>query len=77
MDRLKKRNADRQKELADHTSKKSEAVDEETAKRERIQKGMAALNMSGTGDDDDKVAKRKNIYKEIADQLKGTSDDLL
>lgn len=46
MDRLKQRNADRQKELTDHNAKKAEALDEEAAKRERIQKGMASLSLS-------------------------------
>jgi hypothetical protein len=42
IDRLKKNNEFRQQELEDHNSKKAE---EDLAKKERIQKGLAALNM--------------------------------
>lgn len=45
-------------------------VGDEAEKKERIQRGMAALNIGLKTNASEIENKRKNIYKEIADQLK-------
>ena len=55
---------------------KKQEDDDDAAKKERIQRGMAALNLGSKANQSDIQNKRKNIYKEIADQLKqGGHDD--
>lgn len=42
-------------------------IGDEAEKKERIQRGMAALNIGAKASASDIENKRKNIYKEIAD----------
>ena len=46
---------------------KKQENDDDAAKKERIQRGMAALNLGSKANQSDIQNKRKNIYKEIAD----------